>query len=226
MKFGIILAMDEEFNSLVKKINVLNECSIYDLKFYEAKYKNIDLVLVKSKVGKVNAARTTQILIDNYKISYIFNIGVAGGVSSNLNVLDIVVGEKLCEYDFDISVFDHPKGYIPNTGIYIKSDEYLLSIARKVANNHVKFGVIATGDKFLTSKEDSLNIKKEFNALCVEMEGASIAMTSYLSKIPFLVIRSISDICGEENKLTHEKFLEKSSLAVTSFLLEIFDNLN
>ena len=110
---GIIFAMEEELNELVKYLNVEKEYSIFDLKFYEGVINGIYCVLVKSGVGKVNAARTTQILIDNFKVDYIFNIGVAGGVSDSLKVGDIVIGEKLVQHDFDITAFDHEKGYIP-----------------------------------------------------------------------------------------------------------------
>ena len=106
-KIGIIFAMKEELDALKEYLTVTNEYKIFELKFYEGTINNVKCILVESGVGKVNAARTTQILIDNMQVDYIFNIGVAGGVDSNLNVLDIVVADKLVQHDFDITAFNH-----------------------------------------------------------------------------------------------------------------------
>ena len=182
-KIGIIFAMDEELQELLKYLEVKNEYLIFDLKFYEGYIDNIECVLVESGVGKVNAARCCQILIDNMKVDYIFNIGVAGGISNKLNVLDIVIGEKLVQHDFDITAFNHEKGYIPNIGVFIESDQYLINVAKSCiakSKSNILTGTIASGDIFCTEKQMSEKIQKKFDALCVEMEGASIAQVCYL----------------------------------------------
>ena len=114
MKIGIIFAMKEELIALKKHLNIEREFKIYNLMFYEAKYKNITCILVESGIGKVNAARCTQVLIDKVNVDYIFNIGVAGGIDKTLNVCDVVVGTSLVQHDFDITAFNHNKGFIPN----------------------------------------------------------------------------------------------------------------
>ena len=125
-KIGIIFAMQEELIELKNILNITNEFRIFELTFYKGNINNINYILVESGVGKVNAARATQILIDNFDVDYIFNIGVAGGVDSSLSVLDIVVGTKLVQHDFDITSFNHEKGYIPNVGVFMDSDQYLI----------------------------------------------------------------------------------------------------
>ncbi len=228
MIIGIIFAMEEELNSFLTNLKIKNKYKQYDLDFYEVEYFNKTLILCLSGVGKVNAARTSQILIDNFNINYIFNIGVAGGLSSNLNILDIVVAESLVQHDFDITSFNHPKGYIPNIGVNIKSSDYLVSVAKNVSkkmNLKINVGVIASGDIFVTNMMMSNKINNKFNALACEMEGASIAQVAYLSNIPFLVIRSISDVVGKDNKITYENFLNKSSLIVSNYLKEIIKDL-
>ena len=228
MIIGIIFAMEEELNSFLTNLKIKNKYKKYDLDFYEVEYFNKTLILCLSGVGKVNAARTSQILIDNFNINYIFNIGVAGGLSSNLNILDIVVAESLVQHDFDITSFNHPKGYIPNIGVNIKSSDYLVSVAKNVSkkmNLKINVGVIASGDIFVTNMMMSNKINNKFNALACEMEGASIAQVAYLSNIPFLVIRSISDVVGKDNKITYENFLNKSSLIVSNYLKEIIKDL-
>lgn len=226
-KIGIIFAMEEELNSLKEYFSIEKEYEIFDLKFYEASLNNLTCILVESGIGKVNAARTTQILIDNMKVDYIFNIGVAGGLDESLNVLDTVIGDKLVQHDFDITAFNHEKGYIPNVGTYIKCDEYLLDITKKANSDDstIKIGTIASGDIFCTDINMSKKINKKFNALAVEMEGASIAQVCFLNHIPFLVIRSISDIPGKNNVLSYEEFLIKSSKRVALIMYNILKKL-
>ena len=124
-KIGIIFAMYEELEEMLKlvKLNKINK--IYDLDFYECTINDKECILVESGVGKVNASRSTQVLIDNYSPNYILNVGVAGGIDDRLNVCDIAVSDKLVQYDFDIAAFDHPKGYIPKVGVYVECDRYL-----------------------------------------------------------------------------------------------------
>ena len=228
-KIGIIFAMVEEINAFKDYVNIQNEYDIFDLHFYEGEVSNIQCMLVTCGVGKVNAARTTQILIDNYGVDMIINVGVAGGVGPNLKVLDIIVGDKLVQHDFDITAFNHEKGYIPEVGVFINSDEYLVKLACEVLekeNINYYCGVIASGDIFCTEEAMSTKIAHKFNALCVEMEGASIAQVCYLSHIPFIVIRSISDVPGNKNALVYEEFLESSSKIVANALLNIIKNID
>lgn len=217
--------MEEEIDALKKYLIIDREFYIYELKFYESIVNNIKCILVQSGVGKVNAARTTQVLIDNIKVDYVINVGVAGGLSEDLKILDIVIADKLIQHDFDISVFDHEKGYIPNIGNYIEADKYLFNIANSIINENKEInclsGTIASGDIFLTDSNKSQEIKEQFNAICVEMEAAAIAQVCYLCKIPFLILRSISDIPNNDNKITYEKFLDKSTSIVAEAIYKI-----
>ncbi|MBR6137409.1 MAG: 5'-methylthioadenosine/adenosylhomocysteine nucleosidase [Bacilli bacterium] len=223
-RIGIIFAMEEELKELLNIVELENSYEIFDITFYECKLNDKELILAESGVGKVNAARCTQILIDNMDVDCIFNIGVAGSVSPSVKVCDIVIGEKLAQHDFDITAFNHEKGYIPNIGkVYIESDPYLLKIAEETnTDTNIHKGVIASGDIFCTEEWMSNKIRTKFDALCVEMEGASIAQVCFLSHIPFLVIRSISDSPdGSENKITYEEFLTISSKKVAEYLKNI-----
>ena len=225
---GIIFAMKEELDEFIKLVNNIREEKIYDLTFYKCNLFDKELVLVESGVGKVNAARTTQILIDKMNPKYIFNVGVAGSISNSVDVMDIVVSDKLVQHDFDITGFDHEKGYIPNVGIYMDTDKYLLDITKSVnIDTKVHIGTIASGDIFITDKDMSSKINNKFNALCVEMEGASIAQVCTLSSVPYLVIRSISDSPNQNdnNKITYEEFLSISCEVVSNFLKDIIEKI-
>lgn len=224
---GIILAMEEELMALKEYMTDSKEYNIFDVMFYEGYISGVHTILALSGIGKVNAARTTQILIDNMQVDYIFNVGVAGGVSPDIKVLDIVVGEKMVQHDFDLTGFNHEKGYIPNIDdVYIESDLYLRNIAlSSLSSSNVYTGVIASGDIFCTDKLMEQKINNKFKALCVEMEGASIAQVCYLSHIPFLVIRSISDTLMGDNSITYDEFLEKSSSTIASAMVKILAKL-
>lgn len=225
MKIGIIFAMNEELNALKKYLSISRINKIYELEFFEGIIENTECVLVECGIGKVNAARCTQVLIDNYDLDYIFNIGVAGGVSSNLKVGDIVVGEKLVQHDFDITAFNHEKGYLPNLGgKFINSSDYLIGLSKK-NDIPVKYGVIASGDIFCTDVKMSNKINTKFDALCVEMEGAAIAQVCHLCKIPFLIIRSISDVPNNENQITFDEFLLDASDKVANYLISLLSKI-
>lgn len=225
-KVGIIAAMQEEMQEIKNVMTNITENNIYELQFFEGKMNNIDCVLVQAGVGKVNAARCTQILIDNYDIEYVVNVGSAGAGNNELNIGDIVIGKLLVQHDFDITAFGHKKGYISNVGENIKSDDKLIQKFEKIINNNdrneynIKVGTIASGDIFCTDIKMKEKINYKFNADAIEMEGAAIAQVCYLDKIPFIVIRSISDTPNGNNEITFEEYLKLASKRCATLLNE------
>lgn len=219
---GIIFAMEEEINTFFKYTKIKKEYKFYDILIYECEVGKYNCFMVTSGVGKVNAARSSQILLDNFDIDFVFNIGVAGGTNDKLNILDIVASDKLVQYDFDITAFNHDMGYIPNIGVYINSDKNMLKYIKD--NYDVKIGNIASADRFVTNEEISKKLYYDFNAYAVEMEGASVAQVCYLCNKPFIVVRCISDIPGDNNKMNYEEFLESSSDKVSKLLYDILIN--
>ena len=141
-KFGIIAAMQEEMQEIQKIMDNVKETKIYDLNFIIGEISNYKVVLVEAGVGKVNAARTTQILIDNFEVDAIINVGSAAASNEKLNIGDIVIANKLVQHDFDITAFGHPKGYISNVGQYLESDKELVinieKAIKKIDNNKFK----------------------------------------------------------------------------------------
>lgn len=216
-KIGIIAAMQEEMNAIKEIMTNITEKQIYELTFIEGKINGKDCVLVQCGVGKVNSSRVTQILIENFDIEYIINIGSAGAATNELEIGDIVIGKKLVQHDFDITAFGHKKGYISNVGESIKSDETLIEKFKKVIaekedkDYKIKIGTIASGDIFCTEATMKEKINNKFEADAIEMEGAAIAQVCYLDKIPFIIVRSISDSPNGNNNITFEKYLELAS---------------
>ena len=222
---GIIFAQKEELDAFLSKVELIEKNRIQEVTFYECKVGEKDLVLVESGVGKVNAARTTQLLMDSYPVYTIWNMGVAGSVSKDVKIEDIVIGDRLIQHDFDITAFNHELGYIPEIGSSIESDRELLALAKRTPSPvPIHIGNIASGDTFITDSKKGEEIALNFNALCVEMEGAAIAQVCYLSKIPFLIIRSISDSpMKEDNKKTYDEFLESSSKVAANYLIDLIN---
>lgn len=223
---GIIVAMQEELDEILNIMQRIEKKEIYDIIFFEGIIEDNHIIVVKSGVGKVNAARTTQILIDKLNVKYIINVGSAGALNPILNIGDIVIADKLIQHDFDITAFEHEKGYITGVGDYICCDNELVDKLKNVTKNmkdetyKITTGVIASGDIFCTEIKMKEKIYSKFNAQCVEMEGAAIAQVCYLDKIPFVVIRSISDTPNGDNAIVFDEFIKLASKRCAQILKE------
>ena len=229
MKYiGIIVAMEEEKEAVLNIMEEKEIKDIYESQFVQGKINNTKCILVRCGVGKVNAARTTQLLIDNFDVDCVINVGSAGAINSFLNIGDVVIGKHVVQHDFDITAFGHSKGYITGIGDYIQCDETLVKKFTETINNfakrdyNIKLGVVATGDIFCTEPWMKDKINAKFNADVVDMECAAIAQVCYLDSIPFIVIRSVSDTPNKKNASTFEENLELASKRSANILKEVF----
>ena len=232
LTIGIIGAMDCEVSALKQKLENLEEIKHGNLQINLGTFYGHKIVLVKSGIGKVNAALCTQYIIDKFNPDYIINTGIAGGIAENLKVGEIVVGEKLVQYDFDVTAFGYAKGYLC-TGIesdkptYFNSDEGLMAKLERISDEKVKIhkGIIASGDSFISDLERKKEIHNLFNATAVEMEGCAIAQTSNANNIPFVVIRAISDLADnnatESYTFSEDEIAKVSRSVVENLLKEI-----
>lgn len=235
---GIIAAMEEEakeIKELMQESGEIEEFSYYEKQFLKGKIQQKECILVKSGVGKVNAARTTQLLIDHFSVNAIINVGSAGALNEQLDYGDIVISTACIQHDFDITCFGHPKGYITDLGVKIIADETLVStlkrvinkkmIGEKMKNGKLITGIIATGDQFYNSPEIKKELRKEFDAECDDMEGAAIAQVCYLCHVPFVVIRSISDKPKIKEKVDFYEYLEIASKRCATLVKEFLQEL-
>lgn len=224
MKYiGIIAAMTEEIEAIKKLMSNVTEKQFYELQFIIGHINNKDVVLVKCGVGKVNAGRTTQILIDNFDLEYVINVGTAGGLKEEIEIGDIVIGDKLVQHDFDITAGGHEKGYISNLGTYFYSSKNLINKAKEIMENMQEnfnsfIGTIATGDIFVQDISVKERIKEEFNPDCAEMEGAAIAQVCTLDEVPFIVIRAISDKPNGNNGVDFDTYLQMACERYAKFI--------
>lgn len=221
---GIITAELQELEAIKVLMDNVSEIDIYNLKIFNGKISNRNCLLVRGGVGKVNSARTTQILTDKFDLEYVINLGSAGALNDDLNIGDIVIGEKLVQHDFDVTAFGREKGFIPETGKLFESDYNLLRKCNnlEIQNQKVSLGTIASGDIFCTDVNMKEKIRKKFDADCVEMEGASIAQVCFLNSIPFIVVRSISDTPNGKNQVDFDEYLKVASKNCAEFVKQLF----
>ena len=223
--------MQEEFEEIQNIMKNCDEKRIKEISFITGKIEGQNCVIVQSGIGKVNIARITQMMIDNFDIEYIMKLGSAGALNPMLKIGDIVIGDELVQHDFDITAFGHAKGYITGVGDRVYSDKYLIEKFENAIENledrnyEIKTGTIASGDVFCTEIEMKNQIYANFKADCVEMEGAAIAQVSYLNNIPFIVIRSISDTPNGNNAITFDQFVELASKRCARILKEVLKDI-
>ena len=221
---GIIGAMDEEVNELQKVMTNTKVQKIATMDFYEGIIEERKVVVVKSGIGKVNAAICTQILIDKFNVARIINTGIGGSLDAKIDIGDMVLSSDAMQHDIDVGAFGHDYGKIPRmeTSIFIADSEMLRkaeATCKKVnLDINVHVGRILSGDQFIQDKEKKSWLVSTFNGVCVEMEGASIAHVAALNDIPFLIIRAISDKADGSAQMDYYQF-EKLAIECTVKLL-------
>ena len=227
---GIICAMEEELSPIKEIMTIEESKTKAKMEFFKGTLKNLEVVLVVSGIGKVNAAVCAQILSDDYKVTHLINVGVAGGIKQNINPLDVVIATSLIQHDMDVTAFGMKKGEIPRFETsQFKTDDLLTSLAYNFSKENKGYtthqGIIVSGDEFISSKERLLSLDAEFNASACEMEGAAIAQVAYLNDLPFTVIRAISDNAATGATMDYEKFKDKAVLNTVNIVLHIAENL-
>lgn len=216
-RIGIIGAMDEEVDILVQLMDVKETIEKASLKFYKGTLEGKDIVLVRCGIGKVNSALCAQILISEFDVDAVVNTGVAGALHSDLDVYDIVISTDAIQYDFDTTVFGHKKGEIPRMeNSTFVADERLVKAAfesslEETKTHKIVKGRVVTGDMFISSKELKDELVNEFDAYCGEMEGAAIAHVCSLNKVPFVIIRAMSDKADGTADVVYEEFVQDAA---------------
>lgn len=228
MKIAIIGAMSEEITPLLDFFNNYKTIEIAGNSYYQTSYKNHEIFIATSKIGKIHAALTCSCMIFKFNVDCVIFTGVAGGLSKDLRVGDIILADSLCQYDVDISAFGHPLGFIPDSKIFIHTNEKLNNTLKNAAKKHnipIKSGIIASGDTFISDSIKKDWIIQHFNASAVEMEGASIAVVCDACKIPFCVIRSISDSADSAANISFDEFLVESASKSAKLVLSMLDEM-
>lgn len=221
---GIIGAMEEEVKQLKEKMTDVKIKIKAGMEFNSGLFYDKQVVVVRSGIGKVNAAVCTQILIDDYSVDAIINTGIAGSLNNEINIGDMVISTDALQHDVDATVFGYKKGVIPRMESSVftadtKLGNLAVSICQRV-NPEIKafHGRIASGDQFISTDEKKQELVTLFHAFCAEMEGGAIAQTCYLNQVPFLIVRAISDKADHSAAMDYPTF-EKQAIKHTVKLM-------
>ena len=217
MTIGIIGAMEEEVAVLKESMDIEKIVEYASMQFYKGVLCGKKVVVVRSGIGKVNAAVCAQILADKFNIDVLINTGIAGSLDASIDIGDMVISTDLVEHDMDASIFGDPVGQIPRMDTFsFPADAELVKKAVQAnteANPDIKTftGRIVSGDQFVSSSEVKDKLVNLFDAKCTEMEGAAIAHVAYLNKISCVIIRAISDKADNSATMDYPSF-EKQAI--------------
>ena len=227
MKIAILGAMPEEIEPLLKELNP-KKIEFANNKFYFANFANHELIIAYSKIGKVNSALTATLMIEKFGAEKLLFTGVAGALKNGFKIGDLLYATKVVQHDLDITAFGHPYGFVPESPIFVETDENLNKIAVGVAANlgiSLKNGIVASGDQFVCDEERKSWIERTFDASAVEMEGASVAQVCHALHTPFFMLRAISDEAGSKAEFDFDEFMVKSAEISAKFALKMVENL-
>ena len=209
---GIIGAMEIEVNRIKEQMEDVSVTDKAGMSFFEGKWNGNDVVVVRSGIGKVNAAVCAQILVDTFYADAIINTGIAGSLKNEINIGDIVLSTDAIQHDMDAQGFGYAPGVIPQMEVSdFQADEKLIELAKKCCAEvcpdiQVFTGRVVSGDQFISDKKKKEWLSSQFEGLCAEMEGAAIAQAAYLNHVPFLIIRAISDKADDSATMDYPEF--------------------
>lgn len=218
---GVIGAMSEEVQLLLGELTDRKESVHAEIMVTQGNYKGTDIALAQSGIGKVNATICTQMLIDLYKPEKLVFSGVAGGLLPNMQAGDIIVASHVVQYDMDLTAFGRRHGEIPGRDRLIECNPTLVNksteafdaaFETKSDSPNLMIGTVASGDRFVQDTGTLRWLQREFAALATEMEGAAFGYTCHLNKVPFVVIRALSDSSSESASGDFEQNLHKACL--------------
>ena len=210
-KLGIIGAMDIEVAILKSKLENARVTKVGPMEFFEGRLAGCDVVVVQCGVGKVHAAMCTQTLCDRFAVTAIVNTGIAGSLDNELDIADVLVSRDVMQHDFDCNHFGYPMCKIPGLDVVaFPADPWLTELAfaasEELKPGHTKIGRVATGDQFVATQQLKDQIIERTGANCTEMEGGAIAQAAYVNKVPFVVIRAISDKADNSAQMDYPTF--------------------
>lgn len=214
---GIIGAMEIEVERLKQDMVIKREVKKAGMNFCEGVLMGQPAVVVRSGIGKVNAAVCTQILVDEFQAEVIINTGVAGSLNADINIGDIVISTDVVHHDMDAVNFGYEPGQIPQMDVFsFEADQKVADLAEEVCREvnpeiQVFRGRVVSGDQFVAKKDVKERIAEQFYGFCTEMEGAAIAQASYLNEVPFVILRAISDKADDSATEDYPTFEKKAA---------------
>lgn len=232
---GIIVAINPNLEQLRKSLKIKEISQKGGREFYSGKIDDIDVVLVRSPMGKVNNAITAQALLSHYPIKSVVSVAPAGAIDKSLNIGDIIVASKVYQHDFgtikpygfvwnrvpDGTNWNEAGYNLPDNGL--RELTFLYAKSKKKTQNRIIEGTIVTGDQFISSRDKKDWLSKKFKAMAVDMGAAAIAQVCYANEVPFCILRIITDKSGIDARTDFEKSIPayQSNINIPEFLKTI-----
>lgn len=231
MKVGIIGAMEEEVTLLRAEIEGATTKVVANTEFIEGTIGGKEVVLVRSGIGKVNAAIATTLLLEMYKPEVVLNTGSAGGFLETLDVGSVVISDEVCHHDVDVTAFGYAYGQVPQLPATFSSDERLIQLAKEavaaIGQHTYATGLIASSDSFMSDPVRVEKVRELFpSMIAAEMEAAAVAQVCHQFETPFVVIRALSDIAGKEAPMSFDEFLPIAARHSTDIVLSVISKLS
>lgn len=230
-KIGIIGAMELEVETLKAQMQINKIEKRASMEFYEGSMDGKEVVIVRSGVGKVNAAMCVQILADIFHVTHIINTGVAGSLDASIDIGDIVVSSDALHHDVDATIFGYRPGEVPQLGMLaFTADAAMIESAKSAcleANPDIRVftGRVVSGDQFISDSAVKERLTRLFSGSCTEMEGASIAHAATLNEIPFVIIRAISDKADHSAEVEYPVFEKKAAQDCARIVSRMIDSI-
>lgn len=230
MKIAVIGAMEQEVEQLRATLENTKTETIANSEYTTGTYKGKEVILLKSGIGKVNAAMTTTVLLHTFKPDVVINTGSAGGYDPALEVGAVVISDEVRHHDVDVTIFGYEMGQVPQMPAAFKADMKLMEAAREavteVGEHQYGIGLICSGDAFMNDPERVEKVREYFPQMkAVEMEAAAVAQVCHQFDTPFVVIRALSDIAGKESNVSFDEFLPVAAKHSTAIVLKAIEKL-
>ncbi len=223
---GILGSQEEEISLLRQQLEGRIDLERGPYIIHKGVLRGKNVLLALSGNGKVNAAAMCQLIISEGAKKIIFT-GVAGGLLKKQKFGDMVIATDTVQHDMDVTALGYHLGEIPGDGLAFESDKELLDLAfeaaKKLEHVQVSKGRVLTGDKFINSEEESRFLRETFEAACVEMEGAAVGQIATKWKIPFVIIRSLSDTAGSDSHMDFKEFIDLAAKNAKIIVLDMLE---
>ena len=230
MKIGIIGAMEPEVAHLIASLTTPHSTTIAGIEFIEGTLNGKDVIVTRSGIGKVAASIATTLLIEKFAPDAVINTGSAGGFVDSLAIGDIVISSEVRHHDVDVTAFGYeigqmaqqPAAFIPDAKLVAAANSAIANIGQVKAIE----GLICTGDSFICDPVRTQTMLTHFPTMAAcEMEGAAIAQVCHQFKVPFVVIRSLSDNANNDSPVDFDSYIVKAGHHSALMVMALLDNL-
>ena len=246
MTIGLICAIPLELQHLRSQLTDVRTHSIARTEFDVGVLDGRRVVLSGSGMGKVNSAMAATLLLSNFGCAAVVLSGVAGGLDPSLEIGDVVIADRVIQSDVGMIENEHLEVYQPghatlidpSKGLGYRPDSRLLSRVKDALEDfrlpplpcssgapdcppRISYGTVLTGDQYLHCEKTRKRLHSQFGGVAIEMEGGSIAQVAESFGVPWLVIRALSDLAGDDAFVNFTAFAETVAVSSAAIVRKI-----